>query len=120
MASYYLTLRAASDLRSIQKYSIEKWGKSVAEIYINDLYKGFQNAANNPDLGALRQDRSIPFLMIPVREHFIIFEPFQDGIIILTVLHQVRDIEGIITSFETKFLKDIERLKHRFQQQTDN
>jgi len=118
MASYYLTRRAASDLRNIKQYSVEKWGESVAKTYIKDLYIGFQEIADKPSLGTLRQQRSNPFLMVPIREHFIVFELLNDDIIVLTILHQVRDIEGIILSFEAKFLKDIERLKNLFQKQT--
>lgn len=119
MASYYLTRRAALDLRKINAFSIEKWGKAIANAYISDLYHGFQRAADNPAAGKLRQSRSAPFSMISAREHFIVFEPVYDGVIILTILHKARDVEMVISTLEASFVADLVRLQKQIKSLED-
>jgi plasmid stabilization system protein ParE len=114
MAAYYLTRRAARDLKHIHQYSLEKWGTAVAKIYIQDLYTALGKAAELPQVGGLRAHRSAPFRMLPAREHFIVFEPFQEGILALTILHQVRDVESVIASLEVEFVREIEKMGKRF------
>ncbi|MEM6737299.1 MAG: hypothetical protein AAF620_14640 [Bacteroidota bacterium] len=51
---------------------------------MNDLYYEFSKIARNPEIGKLRYDRSYPFYMAPVREHFAIYKLIDSGIIIAT------------------------------------
>jgi hypothetical protein len=52
-----------------------------------------------------------PFLMVPVRRHFVIYDIIPRGIAVLTVQHQVRDIETLIAELMPAFLAEVERLK---------
>lgn len=115
MADFYLTRRAALDLKEIYAYSVEKWGKPIAEQYLQKLYAGLQKAADHPESGQGRKNRSAPFLIIPAEKHFVVYEPFKDGVIIITVLHQVRDIEGIIGNLAPDFLREIKALQRKIQ-----
>lgn len=69
------------------------------------------NAAVNPELGRLRRYRSAPFLMIPARQHFVIYDLVPQGIAVLTVQHQVRDIESLIAELTPAFHAEVEWLK---------
>lgn len=85
--------------------------RPLAATYMADLYAAMSNAAANPDAGFLRQHRTAPFLMVTARQHFIIYDRIPQGIAILTLLQQVRDIESLIASLSPSFLQEVEKLK---------
>lgn len=109
-SGFRLTRRAALDLRDIHKYSRLEWGKDTADRYVADLYAVMSRLNADPDAGRLRQHRSAPFLMVAARMHFIVYARTPNGIVILTLLHQVRDIEALITEMTPAFFREIERL----------
>lgn len=111
MNNFYLTRRALLDIKTIYEYSLKTWGEKQAGEYTGALYSNFNKISNKPELGNLRKKRSTPFLMFPSGNHYIIYELFKDGIIIITVIHQVRNIENIVTEFGSVFYKEIEDLK---------
>jgi toxin ParE1/3/4 len=108
---FHLTRRAILDLRDIYNRSKREWGEATADTYMTDLYSVMSKAATNPDSGILRQHRASPFLMVPARKHFVIYQRIQQGIVILTLLHQIRDIESLITNLSPAFFQEVEKLK---------
>lgn len=98
-ARFFLTRRAALDLRAIHVRSRRDWGDGVADRYVADLYAAMKKAAANPEAGRLRQRRSAPFLMVPAQRHFILYDVIPQGIAVLTLQHQVRDIESLIAEW---------------------
>lgn len=82
-ATFLLTRNAALDLRRIHTRSRREWGDDVADQYLADLYAAMGIAAANPEKSRLRQ-------------HFVIYDLVPQGIAVLTVQHQVRDIETLI------------------------
>lgn len=115
MNNFYLTKRALQNLEEIYNYSLENWGENKADEYLSLIYNNFNKIANNANLGELRKKRSTPFLMFPSGKHYIVYEPFKDGIIIITVLHQVRNIESIVQEFGSSFYNEIEELKSQLE-----
>lgn len=112
-ARLLLTRRAALDLRSIHARSRREWGNEVANRYVADLYSVMQDAAENLEVGRLRWHRSAPFLMVPAQRHFVIYDLIPQGIAVLTVQHQVRDIEALIAELTPAFFAEIERLSRK-------
>lgn len=110
-ARFLLTRRAASDLRSIHAYSSRKWGPAVAQKYMADLYAAMHQVADDPHLGTARLARATPFRMAPAREHFLIFDVIPRGVVVLTVQHQVRDIESLVAQFRPSFLAQVAQLR---------
>jgi plasmid stabilization system protein ParE len=113
VARFFLTRKAALDLRKIHAHSRREWSEEIADRYLADLYAVMEQAAATPETGRLRQHRSAPFLMIPARQHFVIYDRIPEGIAILTIQHQVRDIENLIAEFTPSFHAEIKRLKRR-------
>ena len=111
--AFLLTRTAALDLRRIYTRSQREWGDDVADRYLADLYAAMGVAAANPEKGRLRQYRSTPFLMVPARQHFVIDDLVPQGIAVLTVQHQVRDIESPIAELILAFHAEVERLKRK-------
>jgi toxin ParE1/3/4 len=112
-ATFLLTRNAALDLRRIYMRSRREWGDDVADRYLADLYAVIGAAAANPEKGRLRQYRSAPFLMVPARQHFVIYDLVPQGIAVLTVQHQVRDLETLISELTPSFTAEVERLKQK-------
>lgn len=112
-ATFLLTRNAALDLRRIYTRSRRDWGDDVADRYLSDLYAVMGVAAANPEMGRLRQYRSTPFLMVPARQHFVIYDLVPQGIAVLTVQHQVRDIESLIADLTPAFHAEVERLERK-------
>ena len=110
--TFLLTRNAALDLRRIHTRSRREWGEDVADQYLADLYAVMGVAAANPEKGRLRQCRSAPFLMIPARQHFVIYDLVPQGIAVLAIQYQVRDIETLIAEL-TPFVAEVERLKRQ-------
>lgn len=112
-ATFLLTRNAALDLRRIYTRSRREWGDDVADRYLADLYAAMGVAAADPEKGRLRQYRSAPFLMVAAREHFVIYDLVPQGIVVLTVQHQVRNIETLIAELNPSFNAEVERLKRK-------
>ena len=112
-ATVLLTRNAALDLRLIHTRSRREWGDDVADKYLADLYTVMGVVAANPEKGRLRQYRSTPFLMVPARQHFLIYDRVPQGIAVLTVQHQVRDIESLIADLSQDFHAEVDRIKRK-------
>lgn len=112
-ATFLLTRNAAIDLRRIHVRSRREWGDDVADRYLADLYAAMGDAAANPEKGRLRQYRAAPLLMVAVRQHFVIYDVVPQGIAVLTVQHQVRDVETLIAELTPAFHNEVERLKRK-------
>lgn len=110
---FFLTRRAALDLRSIHAHSRREWGEDVAGHYLADLYAAMRRAAVDPRAGHLRRYRSAPFLMIPAQRHFVVYDTIPQGIVVLTVQHQVRDLEALIAALSPTFHAEVERLQQK-------
>lgn len=111
--SFFLTRSAALDLRDIHARSRREWGEDVADRYLSDLYAAIHQAAADPDAGRLRQHRSVPFLMVPARQHFVVYDLMPQGIAVLTIQHQARDIETLVSELTPSFHAEVERLKRK-------
>jgi len=111
LPAFFLTRRAALDLQDIYKHSLQEWGEATANSYMTDLYAAMNKAVVNPDYGLLRQHRAAPFLMISARQHFVVYERIPQGVAILTLLHQVRDIESLIEGLSPSFLQEVKKLQ---------
>ncbi|MDD2743335.1 MAG: hypothetical protein PHV02_13790 [Rhodocyclaceae bacterium] len=62
-----------------------------------------REAVAHPEIGQLRQQRSTPFLMVPARQHFGVYDLTAEGIVVLTIQHQVRNIETLMLSLRPHF-----------------
>ncbi|WP_366940574.1 type II toxin-antitoxin system RelE/ParE family toxin [uncultured Rhodospira sp.] len=96
MPGYRLTERAILDLDEIFKTSLARWGETVARRYVSDLYEAFARIAEDPRIGRPRRQRCEPYLMIRRNQHFILYETFRGSVIIVTLIHTRRDVEGLV------------------------
>src|SRR5437016_4894739 len=112
LAKWYLTREAARDLRSIYARSVKQWGQPTADDYMAEIYSVMNKIASRPDLGKLRAHRAVPFLMVPAGRHFVVYDRLKKDVVILTILHQRRDIEQIIKQLQPSLLAEMIFLKN--------
>ena len=103
MNTYRLSHQAVSDLEEIRNY-IAKQRPAAAERVLDGLHEGFQLLAENPLMGALREDLRPNLRVFPGRgaaRNFVIFYyPAADGIEVSTVIHGARDYPSLFAAWE--------------------
>ena len=102
---FFLSKTALEDIKNIYVYSLEQWGKVQAEKYVEAIYADFKLLADNKKLGKNKYD--LPFLLYPSGRHCIVYVIHNAEIVIITVINQLRDIEGFLNEFGKEFEKEI-------------
>ncbi len=110
MSRIRLTRRAALDLQDIHDYSAARWGPRRAADYLSKLYAALRAIAASKK-SRPRARRATPFFMLSAGRHFIVYERAGKEIIVLTVLHQRRDIESIVAGLGSAFFAEIAEIK---------
>ena len=88
---YHFTEKAERDLEGIIDYTLQQWGVSQADTYLDDLETRAQLLADNPDLGTKREALSERLLSFPYESHILYYITGSHGITIVRVLHQNMD-----------------------------
>jgi toxin ParE1/3/4 len=113
MPIVHLTLRAFDDVKAVVAYSTEQWGRRVAEAYLDELYSTLQQIAIDPDRGAVRRHRSHPYFMASVGRHLAVYEVADYGVIVATILHGRRDVEGIVAQLSGALSAEVQIVRDR-------
>ncbi len=88
---YQFTDKAERDLESIIDYTIQGWGASQANAYLDGLESRAQLLAENPDIGTVRESLYEGLLSFPFERHILYYKKQARGIVIVRVLHQHMD-----------------------------
>jgi toxin ParE1/3/4 len=88
---YRFTEKAESDLEGIIEYTVQQWGGSQVDTYLDGLETLAKLLADNPDLGIKRQALSEGLLSFPYESHIVYYMKHRRGITIVRVLHQHTD-----------------------------
>ena len=94
---YVVTEGADSDLVAIAKYTRDVWGARQRERYIEELFRFFQQIADDPGLGRERF-RAFPRLQTRLfrKNHHVYYRQSGGVIEILAVLHVRQDQEAAL------------------------
>ena len=88
---YQFTDKAERDLEGIIDYTVQEWGVSQANTYLDGLQTRAQLLAENPDLGMAREILSEGLLSFPYESHILYYKKHARGIAIVRILHQQMD-----------------------------
>lgn len=88
---YHFTEKAERDLEDIIDYTVQQWGVSQIDTYLNGLETRAQLLADNPDLGTIRDMLSEGLLSFPYESHILYYMKQLCGITIVRILHQNMD-----------------------------
>jgi len=93
MHKYRLTPSAKTDLIEIWNYTVEIWGDSQAERYLQEIEDKLDQLAANPELGRHRPEIHPGYDSFPVSKHIIFYIPSDNHIDIIGILHGKMDID---------------------------
>lgn len=88
---YQFTNKAERDLGGIIDYTVQEWGVSQANTYLDGLESRAQLLAENPNLGMAREILSGGLLSFPYESHILYYKKHARGIVIVRILHQQMD-----------------------------
>ena len=91
LSPYVLSNDAAQDVTAMYVYSLQQWGESQAEAYIDGLYEQFETLQSHPHAG-----RDVSLIRANTRRllyqrHAIYYHVSAKEIRILRILHQRMD-----------------------------
>ena len=104
----HMTQRSLQDLIAIEAYSVEQFGRRVANQYLDKLESGINRIKENPDLlrGEPPFHASLKFYRI--EKHVLVCETGVRGkIIVLTLLHGSMDIPARLAELEPALVMEV-------------
>ena len=93
-----VALAAQKDLIEIGEYLAQN-NPNAAIKFIKEIKNKFILLRDNPLAGRIQSNLLVNLRSFAVKKYIIFYQPFDDGIEILRVLHSSRDIESIFDSF---------------------
>ncbi len=99
MTNYRVTPRARDDLKSIGRYTEQKWGKLPRNKYLKQLELRFKWIAENSLLGRNRFDICEGVYSFPQAEHVVFYRFRLEVVEIIGVLHQEMDVLNYFSEY---------------------
>ena len=96
MNSYKLSHKAEQDLEDIWVY-IAQQNQLAADKQIAQILNRFPMLAQFPDMGKIRDDLLQGLKSFPIKPYIVYYSKITDGVEIVRVLHQLRDVEGLFS-----------------------
>ena len=91
MARFELSRLALADLHAIADYTLERWGREQALIYIDALEGRLTELAHQPLLGRRRDELAQNLLCFPFESHVVFYISRDFGIAVVRILHKRQD-----------------------------
>ncbi len=109
----YLSDRAVDDLASVEAYSVEKWGKTVANKYLLAFEKFFCLLQENPGILDSSESSKDELLLHAVQRHVAVFVRWNQDILVLTIVHASRDVADLLDDLLPTLRSEVARLIER-------
>jgi toxin ParE1/3/4 len=92
-----LTQSAQADLKSIAKYTQERWGVRQRNTYLKEVDQLFHALVKNPSMGRACDDIREGYRKFPHGGHVIYYKHLSEGeLLIVRILHMTMDVESNI------------------------
>jgi len=91
MSSYYLTVKAKEDFKSIGRYTEKTWGRKQRYKYNADLVSCFQRLAGSPELGRPCDEIRKGYRVSYAGRHVVYYRIMANEIEIVRILHRSMD-----------------------------
>src|SRR5688572_18730405 len=101
-----LTRRALRDLEDIERFSVERWGETVAAGYLEGVEQALDRLRENPGLLRTKEAISPHFSLYRVREHFLVCTMSAGRIYVLTIKHGSMDLLRRLAELEPQLLQE--------------
>lgn len=117
MTDLYLTRRALTDLARIDTYSVQTWGRRVADEYIGKFDTAFDLLRVSPDLLRSRPEFSDRLRFYRVERHWLVCDVIDGSIFVLTVRHGAMDLPSRLAELEPLLAQEAELMYRRIMQE---
>ena len=105
-----LTDRALQDLRNIESYSIERWGRATADKYIDQVESALSRIAETPELLRDEPDFADSLKFHRVHNHVLICDVQGETVYVVAVLHTSMDVPGRLAKLKPQLLLEVSLL----------
>jgi toxin ParE1/3/4 len=119
MSKLLLTDRALTDIDAIDRYSVERWGRQVADQYLADLDAALGRLADDLSLFKGRHDYTGRLRFYSVREHVLLGDVVGDIVFVLTVWHGSMDFIDRLPKLEPDLLQEAEIMASQIEGERD-
>ncbi len=96
VSKYALRPLAEQDIAEIWADSADRWGIAQADKYFDGMVDLFVLLSAQPEIARLREEFTPPVRLHIYGSHIVIFETIDDGVSIIRVLNQRRDILAML------------------------
>ena len=95
MRLFDLTRAAESDLKSIARYTQERWGVRQRNAYLKDMDGVFRSLAKNPGMGRACDEIREGYRKFPHGTHVIYYSQEEaGGLLVVRILHATMDVDA--------------------------
>jgi len=99
MRKFDLTRSAQADLKSIARYTQERWGVRQRNTYLKEVDQVFHALAKNPLMGRACDDIREGYRKFPHGGHVIYCKHLsEDELLIVRILHMTMDVDSNISA----------------------
>ena len=114
MAYLGLSRRALLDIDEVERFSVERWGRRVADEYLDSIQEALARLREKPSLLKIKKPIS-PYLSVyRVRQHFLVGVVIDPNVYILAVRPGMMDLPNRIAELEPQLLAEAELLHRTF------
>ena len=110
MKELLLTDRSLEDIVEIEEYSLTKWGKKVADKYLDNIESGLKLLQENSGLLQDFEEFSGKLKYYRVKNHFLICTEVGNKLIVLTIMHVQMDIISLLSQLEPTLVLEVDLL----------
>jgi plasmid stabilization system protein ParE len=112
----YLTDRAVRDIGEIREYSVEQFGRRVANQYLSTIENTLKLLKSSPSL--LRDQPGLHswFKFYRCKKHFLVCDQQAGDIYVLALIHTSMDIPTRLLELEPSLTMEVEVLHRKLQQ----
>ncbi len=108
-----LTERALGDIRDIERYSVEHWGRKTADKYLGDIAAALDALCENPRILRLEPDFAPGLYFHRVRKHLLVCDLTGRRVTVLTVIHTSMDIPTRLAELEPRLIAEAQLLHEK-------
>jgi toxin ParE1/3/4 len=88
---FELSRAAVADLDAIADFTVDRWGKEQARVYLDALEARLTQLANRPSIGRKRDELAPGLLGFPFESHVVFYTATDFGTAVVRVLHTRQD-----------------------------
>ena len=110
-----LSRRALRDIEEIFRFSVERWGREVADRYLNSIEEALARLRTDSGLLRVKPEVSRHFQFYRVNRHFLICVLADDNVYVLAVKHGSLDLPNRLAEMEPHLLHEAELLHKTLQ-----